>query len=522
MLTTIAELREDELRAGLERLSESGLIFATGVEGEPAYSFNHALVQEAAYESLSRSRRQALHAKIARALEAALATDGEGGLTVIAHHYGRAGEPEKSFEFWLRAADRASQRLAFVEAVADLGAALGQAERIGDPGRRSRRQLDAQLALGATLAHQKGAESSEVEPALQEAYRLAKEVNAGAQLFQATWGLYVNAARNRQFDKAKRRGDELLAISEELGDEDLKFEALHHRWGYAYFTGDIANTLAYSERGIQRYETARHHRFSYTYAGHDPGVCAQCVHALVLGVAGDAAKIKPELETALALSERLQHPLTLVFARSIVCHALYFTRDLDASEAAAGRLVQDATKYDLPAMQAIGTFWLGATQAMRGDPVAGLRRMEPAFQPTHGIGFFGSLPGMVMADTLARAGREREALALIARLHGEMSDPEMGIFVSELWRIRGELTARMRGGDAAEAERSLQTALRIARAQEATLLQSRAGISLARLLAERGRREEARNALAETGVESLPDREAPEIAAAKGLSAELS
>jgi hypothetical protein len=91
----------------------------------------------------------------------------------------------------------------------------------------------------------------------------------------------VNAARNRQYDnrqydKAKVRGDELLAISEELGDEDLKFEALHHRWGTAYFTGQTANMLALAAEGVRRYEPARHHRSSHMFAGHDPGVCAYC------------------------------------------------------------------------------------------------------------------------------------------------------------------------------------------------------------------------------------------------------
>ena len=521
MLATIAELGESDLRAGLERLRESGLVFGAGEDEEAAYSFKHALIQEAAYDSLSRERRQALHAKIARALESSLSTGSEGELTVIAHHYGRAGEPEKSCEFWLRGADRAGQRLAFAEAVADLGAALGEAERIEDLDLRAHRKLDAQLALAATLVHQKGAGSSEVEPEFQKAYRLAKQVDAGPQLFEAAWGLYLNAARNRRFDKAEVRGDELLAISAQLGDEDLKFEALHHRWGLAYFLGQTANTLAYAERGARQYDPARHHRLSYKFAGHDPGVCALCIRALALGVSGDTAKIKPELEAALALADRLQHPLTLVWAHSAACSALYFTRDRDACQVSAEDLVRDATKYDLPLQREIGTFWLGATQAMRGDPTAGLRAMEPAFEPTHGLGFFASLPSVVMADTLACAGRERDALALIARVHGEMSDPETGIFVSELWRIRGELVARERGGDAAEAERSLQTALRIARGQEATLLQSRAALSLARLLAERGRREEARHALAETGVASLADREAPEIAAAEELGAEL-
>jgi hypothetical protein len=240
-----------------------------------------------------------------------------------------------------------------------------------------------------------------------------------------------------------------------------------------------------------------------------------------LGVAGDSANIKTELEAALTLSDRLQHPLTLLFAQGVTSHALYFTRDPEACQASAEKLMRHSTKYDLPVYGAIGSFWLGATDAMRGDPAGGLRQMEPAFEPTHGIGQYASLPGVVMAETLARAGRDRDALALIARLFGEMSDPNTGIYVSELWRIRGELVARERGGDGALAEHSLQGALRIARGQEATLLQSKAGISLARYFAERGRCAEAKTALAESGVSALVDRTTPEIVTADRLSAEL-
>ena len=521
LLAMVADAGDKELREGLERLRESGLIFAAGAEEVPTYSFNHALIQEAAYESLSRARRQALHAKIARALDSGGAAGDANEPAVIAHHYSRAGEFEKAFHFWLLVADRSVERLAFVESIGALEFALGEAEQIADPALRASLKLDAQLKLGRAIVFQKGPNAVEAESAHAEAYRLAKEANAGPQLFQSAWGLYVNAARNRRFDKAKVRGDELLAISEELGDEDLKFEALHHRWGYAYFTGQTANMLAYAAEGARRYEPARHHRFSYTFAGHDPGVCAYCIRAVGLGVAGDTAKIKPELEIALTLSDRLQHPLTLLFAQGVTCHALYFTRDLEACQASAEKLMRHSIKYDLPVYGAIGSFWLGATEAMRGDPTGGLRQMEPAFEPTHGIGQYASLPGVVMTDTLARAGRDRDALALIARLLREMSDPEMGIYVSELWRIRGELVARERGGDAALAERFLLGALQIARGQEATLLQSRAGISLARHFAERGRRQEAKTALAESGVSALTDRAAPEIVAADRLSAEL-
>ncbi len=521
LLAAIAGVGEEELRANLSSLRDSGLIFAAGEEERTDYSFNHALVQEAAYESLSLARRQALHAVIARALESGPQAEGGSEPTVIAHHYSRAGEAEKSFQFWLRAADRSGERLAFAESAAALGFALAEAERIADPALRLRLKLEAQLKLGATLVFQKGPQSDEAEAALTEAYRLAKEAGAGAQLFQAVWGLYLSAGRNRQLDKARLRGEELLAISDALGDGDLKFEALHHRWGFAYFMGETAKMIDYSERGLKRYDAARHHRFSYTYAGHDPGVCAYCVKALGLGVAGQASNVKPALDASLELAETLQHPMTTAFAQSIGCHALYFARDPDACQAYAERLIELSTRYDLPINKAIGTFWIGAADVMRGDTVAGLRRMAPAFEPTYGWRFLSVLPGVVMAEALARAGRSRDALEIVARMLGEVQDPETGVFISELWRIRGELAVRERGGDASQAQRDLQTALRIATAQKATLLQSRAAISLARHLAERDKRQEAKAALAVSGVSALADRAAPEIAAAQRLAAEL-
>jgi class 3 adenylate cyclase len=522
LLASVAGDTEADLKAALDQLIQAGLLFRQGMPPHATYVFKHALVQDAAYGTLLREPRRALHVRIAEALESQFAEVAENQPELLAHHYSRAGKFEKACQFWLLVADRSVKRLAFVESVNALNFALRDAERIADPAARASLKLDAQLRLGRSLVFQKGPQSNEAELAFTEAHRLAKEANAGPELFQSVWALYVNAARNRRYEKAKLRGDELLAISEELGDEDLKFEALHHRWGYAYFTGQTADMLALAAEGVRRYDTARHHRFAYTFAGHDAGVCAYCIRAMGLSAAGETAKIKPELDAALALSDRLEHPLSLLFARGIMCGTLYLTHDLDGCRVSANEMVRVATKYDLPFYGAIGSFWLGATQAMHGDVTDGLRRMEPAFEPLDGIGLFVLLPAVVMVDTLARAGRDRDALALIARVLDKMSDPKLGMFVSELWRIRGELIARERGGDMALAERLLQEALHIARGQEATLLQSRAGLALATHFAEHGRREEARIALAESGVSVLADRTAPEIVAADRLSAALS
>jgi class 3 adenylate cyclase/tetratricopeptide (TPR) repeat protein len=516
-LKAISGASDNEVRAALVGLRESGLIFEAGSDGETSYNFNHSLVQEAAYESLSRSRRQSLHQQIAHHLESRSMPTGEIEPTLIAHHYSRAGEAEKSFHFWLLAADRSGQRLAFAESVANLSSALAEAERVTDSERRTQLKLDAQLRLGATLVLHKGPQTSEAESALEEAKALAKEINAGPQLFQATWGLYLNAARNRRYDKAEARGEELLTISRDLGDEDLKFEALHHRWGFAYFIGQTAKMLDYTAEGLERYNRDRHHKFSYVFAGHDPGACAHCVRALALGLAGRAKSVRPALDAGLKLANSLEHPLTLAFFQSAACFAMHIVRDSDGCGEFAEELIQVSARYDFPATRAVGSFMLGAARVLQGDVAPALKQMEPSFEATFSYGFFGMLPGVIMTDALASAKRDQEALALITRLLDESSTPEVGVFISELWRIRGELVLRQSASNSREAERYFGTALRIAGQQGAPVFRLRAGIPLARLLAEGGRQEEAKTTL-EYAIANRPDEwDAPEIAIATQL-----
>lgn len=511
LLAATAGVADTALGAGLERLREAGLVFPAGGD-EDGYSFSHALVQEAAYESLSRARRHALHAKIARALEA-----DRSDPAVIADHYARAEDPQKACDFWMLAAERAGQRLALAEAATALGAALAQAGRVDDPARRARLQLAAQLELGATVALQKGPTSGEAEQVLLEAHRLAGELQAGPELFQASWGLYINAARNRRYDRAAVIGKELTAIADRLGDPDLQYEALHHRWGYAYFTGDAPGTLRLTEEGIRRYDRARHHRFAYVYAGHDACVCAQAIRAIALGEAGEARAIEPALQAALALSVELEHPATLVFAQVIGCAALHFARDADALEAFTARTVETAARYDVPVNREIAAFWAGAARVMRGETERGLPAMAASFEVALASGFVGVLPGVAMAEALMRGGRAAEALALVTRLLGATATPEVGMFMSELWRLRGELAER---DDPVLAEHSLGTAWRIATTQRAALLRARAGISLARWLARKRRPEEADRVLSASDVSGLPDLDAPEVAAATALRSE--
>src|SRR3954447_16225652 len=522
LLQEITGANGDELQAALDRLHESGLIFRAGSDDELSFSFNHSLVQEAAYESLPRSRRQSLHKQIATHLEARSTEAAEIEPTLVAHHHSRAGNAEKSLRFWLLAADRSGQRLAFTETMANLDSALAEAERIPDLKLRAHLQLEAQIKLGTTLAIHKGPQTNEAASALEKARTLAEEANAGPQLFQATRGLYLNAARNQRLDRAKVIGQELLTISEKIGDEELKYEALHHRWGHAYFMGHVPEMLEYSTEGRERYDRDRHHKFSHVFGGHDPGVCAHCVQAVALGLAGRPNSLRLTLDAGLALTESLQHPLTQAFFFTTACAALYLVQDSDGCREFAERSVWVSAKYEFPATEAVGSFMLATARALQGEVTPALKQMEPSFEATLAYGFLGMLPGVIMADTLARGGRNEEALALVTRLLDETSTPEAGAFVSELWRIRGELALGQSAANAREAEQYLEMSLQIADQQRAPVFRLRAAIPLAQLLAENGRREEAKGVVDRAGVQSLTEWYGTEIASVARLRSSLS
>lgn len=482
LLAAIAGVQEATLREGLDRLLGAGLVFANEDLQQGGYSFNHSLVQEAAYQSLSRSRRQALHRRIAELLASQQDTSAVGAPEIVAHHFDRAAQPERSCAYWMLAAERAGWRSAHAEAIANLNAALAQAEQITDAAMRARCTIEAQLKLGATFNIQAGPLSRDMAVVLTQAYALAKEATSERQLFQATWGLYITKANSRQFDGARMLGEELLEISRKLGDDDLQMEGLHHRWGFWYFTGQTGKMLEVTREGIRRYDAQRHHSLSQVYAGHDPGVCAHCCTAIGLGLAGLAQDAAVSLDAALALAESVQHPFSLAFALGNGSVAMQLAGDIEACQNMAGREMQVAKKYDLPLQHGLGQFMFGLARARQGDIAAGLVMMEANYDTAIRHSFLGVYPHLCMVEALRRAGRGKEAFALVTRTFNTLISPEVGIHVSELWRLRAELALADSAANATLAEGWLRTAVRIASEQGATVYQARAESALAQLV----------------------------------------
>jgi hypothetical protein len=221
------------------------------------------------------------------------------------------------------------------------------------------------------------------------------------------------------------------------------------------------------------------------------------------------------------LTESLQHPLTQAFFHSCACSAFHVAQNAQGCAEYAERLVKVSTKYELPATHAVGSFMLAAAHGLEGEFASAAKKMEPLFEAAFAYGFFGMLPGVIMADTLAGCNRNDEALALVARLLEASLTPEVGVFVPELWRLRGELVIRQSASNLKLGQRYLETSLRMADQQNAPIYRLRAGIPLARLLAENGQSEEARSVIGRVGVDIPEEWARPETASYRQLRAEL-
>ncbi len=221
------------------------------------YIFKHALVQDTAYESLLKSRRQLLHQRIAHTLEELFRALAEAEPEVMAHHFSRAGLADQACLYYERAGDRAAARSAYAEAVAHFDAALAETHRLPAGDDRNRRELALRFKYAPAILIFKGTQSPEAEQVYQRAYATAETLDDEHGLFKARWGLWFSANLSRRTRMARDHAEQLVALARRSGDEALFLEAIHCRWSTAFFRGDIARLLADGREGIRHYDPCR-------------------------------------------------------------------------------------------------------------------------------------------------------------------------------------------------------------------------------------------------------------------------
>jgi len=259
LIERVAQRPEIELRVGLDRLTQAGLLFCRGAAPQSAYLFKHALVQGAAYGTLLRTRRQELHARVVAVLEQDFADLIDRQPELLAHHLTAAGDAERAVDQWLKAGQFAAERSAHREGIGHLEHGLATLSTVPTGPARDSREIDLQLARGLSLFTAEGYISAAAAEAYARARELSEQRGDGLQLFTAIYGLWQSANGSGRVRAGRGLSDRLLLLTADQVDDGLRLQAHHSAWSTALLVASRrqpANTVRRAAGFMTRNGTA--------------------------------------------------------------------------------------------------------------------------------------------------------------------------------------------------------------------------------------------------------------------------
>ncbi len=480
LLAEVVDWPDNELANALDQMVRSELVFPRGLQPDITYTFKHALVQDAAYQSLLKRTRQDFHRRVAKTLEGRFPEFTQTQPELLAHHYTQAGLTERSIPYWYKAGQQAIERSANLEAIAHLttGRALLTEQPTG--AERDAQELDFCLALGPALMSTKGLAAPEAEEVYLHARQLCQSVDQVALSFQATWGLWLIYQQRGQIDLAQTATDEVLSIAERQRENvDHLMQAHHAAWTTQLFVGNISASQAHTEKGDALYDIEKHRTHAFTYGGHDPGVCAKTTASEALCLLGYADQAVQHAIDGVNLAERLSHPFSLAMARYFVAQVHQYLLEVDLVRSHAHATITMCESHGFESFRAQAVVLLGWATAIGGESKLGIAQIREgltAWQST-GTGMRRPYFLALLADALLNAGRTEEGLNVIAEAEALIESSAETRWQAETVRLKGALMDRA-GAATDDIEATYLRALEIARGQEARLLELRAAISL--------------------------------------------
>jgi hypothetical protein len=373
LLAAAVPLTEPELQEALRRLVEAGLVFQRGAPPAAEYLFKHALVQDTAYSTLLRGPRQALHCRIAKALEQRFPESVETRPEIVAHHYGEAALPDKAITYWHLAGKLSVAKSALREAIAQLRRGLSQLDGLPETRERNQLELDIHVTLTAALMAGKGYADREVAAALERANRLVTETGAvGAPVhFSVLYGLWASNFIGGAIVAGLEHATNFLSSAQSQpasGPLLMGHRILAHSLIYS---GDHPAALEHAEAAASLYRPEEHRDSAFHY-GQDIGVSAFVVLSWALWHCGYPDRSARAADRALALSRQRGHAPTLAHALSFAGGAAVFARDVATACARGDDCVALASERGFAQWAAIGRILQGWAVAQRGEATAGI------------------------------------------------------------------------------------------------------------------------------------------------------
>lgn len=503
ILSAVADAEPDHIEAALSHLEEAGLIVCRGYPPEATYTFKHVMIQNAAHASLLHSDRRKLHARIAQVLATQYSDKTEREPELLAYHLTESGQSESASGFWLKAGRQAAQTGANLEAIGHLRRGLGVVQ--GNPHMRGcdEKELELRLALGTALIAAKGYAVQEVEENFARALELGKRLDDDAKVFAAMRGLWVCHFIRADMKRAHDLSVELLKFArrERAGRSR---QAEHHKKEYL-IEAHRATAMTMLYRG--RFTVSHHHlqRCINLYGsdlyddlrerhGIDSGVVSLSYLGYLLWFLGHPDMARKYSEQAISIAGTLRHPFTLAFACEFGAYLCQHLRDVEGTLRHAERAFTISSEHGFLHYKNQASILKGWATAELGGVDDGLKQLQAGLDAYEGMDswlascWFRSM----LASAYVRAGLPEAAMRALDGALAIAKRTGDHFFLAEIHRLQGEITL-MQGGltAAAEVEALLHQSIDVAREQSALSWELRSSVSLARLLRDTGRQQQA-------------------------------
>ena len=408
LLAAASPLDEDRLQGALDQLVDAELVFRRGLPPDTIYTFKHALVQDAAYQTMLKSTRAELHRRIAGTLEAHFPAIVDGQPETVAHHYAEAGLPEAAV-YWLRAGELAAGRYAHLEAVAYLRRGLSSVGSLEEATERDRLEIDLQIALGMSLLATSGFAAPETGEAYARAEQLCEATGETSRLHAIRQGLWNYHFVRGEVELARRLAERSLAAAEEEGDSE-RLLAAHHSLAGSHLLGMFEVARRHFEEAWRIGERMPARSLT-SVIGADLRVLMLgygCHTLWHLGLLDEARRLA---ERALSISRAAGDSFGLAIALSYAGMLHQFARDPAAVRELAAELIAVCREHHFAYYLAWTQIIRGWAEAVLGSPADGIAEIERS-----------------LADIDATGGRLRHAyyLSLLADAHGRAGDPGAG------------------------------------------------------------------------------------------------
>jgi tetratricopeptide (TPR) repeat protein len=522
LISAIAGMPQRQVDDALGQLVGAELIFRRGVPPDAEYTFKHALVQEAAYGTLLRGRRQQLHARITAALERQFPEMTKRQPQLLARHCTEAGLVEKAIGYWTQAAKMSVNRYAMAEANLQARKGLALLHHLVNGPMRWRNELELQILLAWAEYAVKGEGASEVWEASLRARALCDQLEDRSHLGDVLRMQGIYHVARRKYAAALRVADDMLQLAREQNHAAREVHAHILMARSSHFLGEFSRAVGHFERvlSIRTSETTPSTDFFGRTLAEDPHqAIALSYLAFDLWALGHLGQAAARRNHALVLARKTNHPYALAVALALASGV----DRLRSGEATAFECLTElgtlARQQRFPLFCLVAELGLARILSGQGKTSEGLARAR------HAVVEYATVPRQLPLLSLAvcceRAGEVDEALQLLDRELEEANATSERYFEAELLRFKGEWLFAHRPAGSAEAEDCYQHALVVARKQQAKFWELRASMSLARLWRDQGKRSEARELLASIYGWFTEGLDTPVLKEAKALLDEL-